>query len=735
VVPGARPSPPPIPVGTAPGGLTPGAAPPAAEVVGFGSAPNLEPVAGLGAAPEPGDAFSAAEPDLERLAPAALAGAGLLTALVLGAAALHRHRRHQHHRPGFRFVSPAARRLEKALRAAQQPLDAARLGAALRALAAGLAGREAPLPDIAGALVDDGAVHLLLASPCPDPPAPWRDHGDRWTLPAGVALPAVDDAGPLAPLPVLAAIGSQAGIHLLLDLERLGFLTVYGDPARALDLLRYLAAELACNTWSDTAEILLAGFAPDEAELLVALHPGRVRALPSIPEAVALLRHRIGSARATLGHTGVPDAFTGRVRGVAGDAWMPQVLLAAGASPADLAALAELERELGGAGRCAVAVATAEVTPPKPDQWRVTVTPDGVVHVRLPFLRASLAAAALSVEELVPLAETMRAARTAPQVPVPPAPEPEPWAAGTDAAGALHTVARVIGPDTPGPVRGPDADPRLDDDLRDWYAAECPRPRIGVLGPVSVDAAGDPPEARRRLHTELVVFLAQRASRGADAALVEAALWPDARVTERTRQLTVSRVRRWLGTRPDGAAWLPDVGPDLAYRLADGYLFDWHLFRRLRSRGEARGPEGAEDLRTALRLVRGVPLDGAARPVAPGTRNPYPWLGESDLHPDHLVAAVVDTAHRLAELCLAVGDPEGARWAVRQAWLADPERGYDQPWQDLLRAEHADGRTDRLRAVLAELMAARDAEAPEDLSPDTYRLISCWPPNLLVAAG
>jgi hypothetical protein len=744
--------------------------PPAAEppaVTGFGSAPaapeapaptgsparpptdpgNRAAAERAGDEQEAGDGFQAFEPDLERLAPAALAGAGLLTALVLGAAAFVQHRRHQHHRSGFRFASPSAWRLEKTLRTAQQPLDSARLDAALRALAAGLAGRTGPLPDVAGALVDQGSLHLLLASPCPQPPAPWQDHGDRWTLPAGAPLPQPTGTAPLAPLPTLAAIGSQAGLHLLLDLERLGFLTVYGDPARAMDLLRYLAAELACNTWSDSVEILLAGFHPREAQLLAAINAERVLVLPSIPDAVARVRHRVASARATLGHTGTPDALAGRVNGRAGDAWMPQVLLAAATSPADLAALSQLERELDGTARCAVAVTTMDSTPPPPDQWRVTVTPDGVVHLRLPFLRASLAAAALSVEELAPLADTMHAARTAAQVPVPPAPEPEPWASGTDAAGSVQALANLAPPpwlppepgQPPAPVPAPPsragADPSLDEDLRAWYAGGTGRPRIGVLGPIAIDAPGSMPDTRRRLHAELIVFLAQRASRGADAELIDSALWPDVNVTDAGRQLVISRARHWLGTRSDGTPWLPDVGPDLKYRLASGCLFDWHLFRRLRSRGEARGPAGADDLRAALQLIRGAPLEGADHSRAPGTRNPYPWVAESDIYPDHLIAAIVDTAHQLAEWCLAAGDPAGARWAAQQAWLVDNDRSYDQPWRDLLRAEHADGHTDRLRAVLSELMEVRQAEAPEDLSPDTYRLISAWPPNVLVPTG
>ena len=733
--------------------------PPAQGVAGFGDAaipaPADDPETGPAAA-DPGEADPdpTADPDegLERFVPAAgFATAGLLAALVLGAAAYQWRQRHPYHRPGLRFTSPAARRLERSLRRAHQPLDSERLAVALRALAAGLADRDAAPPDVVGAMVDEGTVHLLLSAPCPDPPTPWQDHGDRWSLVAGADLPVTD--GPLSPLPTLTAVGSQAGIHLLLDLERVGVLSLHGEPTRARELLRYLAAELSCNTWSDQVEVMLAGFESAEAELLAAVNPDRVHILPSVTEAIRLTRRRVASARATLRHTGAGDALTGRVRGLAGDAWMPQVLLVADPTAAELAELAELSRELSEVGRCAVAVATTGVLRGVPGARLVTVTPDGAIHLRLPWVRAVLCAAALSTSELSDLAATMREARTAPPRPVPPAAETEPWATGTDAAGALirpadeaaslGEVDDSLGPSIGGghfffppddapayqhaaPVDGP-PDPDLDSDLRDWYSDDPGRPRIGVLGPILVNAPGVPPESRRRLHAEMVVFLAQRGARGADAALLTSSLWPDAQVTDAALQRIIGRARRWLGTSAAGEPWLCDVDGSLTYRLAEGYLFDWHLFRRLRTRAETKGFLGEPDLRAALELVRGTPLDGADRPSAPGSRNPYPWLADSEIHPPHLLATVVDTAHHLAELCLARGDLDGVRWAVRQAWYVDVERGYDHPWRDLLRAEYAAGNTAEVRRLVAELMRLRDAEVPEDLAPDTYGLIRDWP--------
>jgi hypothetical protein len=96
---------------------------------------------------------------------------------------------------------------------------------------------------------------------------------------------------------------------------------------------------------------------------------------------------------------------------------------------------------------------------------------------------------------------------------------------------------------------------------------------------------------------------------------------------------------------------------------------------------------------------------------------------DSDIQPQHLTAAIVDTAHHLVQLHLADGDFAAARWAVEQAWQADPHRTDDHPWQDLLRIAHRDGHTSELRTLIDDLIRVRDVEVPEDLNPATYTLI------------
>jgi hypothetical protein len=220
------------------------------------------------------------------------------------------------------------------------------------------------------------------------------------------------------------------------------------------------------------------------------------------------------------------------------------------------------------------------------------------------------------------------------------------------------------------------------------------------------------------LLAEVLVYLAQRGGRGANPHRLDEDLWPGQDVKVTYRRATISRARQWAGRRPDGTPWLAEIH----YRLEDGHLLDWHLFRRLRARGQARGPAGRDDLQAALELVCGMPLEGYER-IAATTRSPYNWLPTSDIDPDHITAAIIDTAHELAQLYLADGDATGARWAVQQAWLADPDRNYDQPWHDLLAAQAADGHGAELAATVRELMRAREAEVEEDLDPATFTLL------------
>ncbi|WP_344514049.1 LysM peptidoglycan-binding domain-containing protein [Dactylosporangium maewongense] len=763
--------------------------------------PTVSTPTGDAAAPEQTDDAGLFDTVLRVGAP--LVGAALLATLTLRTLGRRRHRQQQHRPVGRRLPEPVSPTTETHMRVVAEPAAVDRLDHALRALAAQLAGRATDqMPDIVGAWLHGTTVNLLLTSPNADAPHPWTSEGLSWTLPGDAPLPGCD--GQLAPLPVLAAVGSRPGMHLLLDLERLGLLTITGDPAASGNLLRYLAAELALNSWSDHVDIHIAGFDGEETGELLALSSDRLTAAPSISAAIERIRRRAGQVVQSLDHLDAGDPMAGRIADVAADAWMPQVLLVKNPAADDITALETLGNDLSAIGRCAVAVAV--VSSAAIGRWPVAVAADGALTIAFLGMDGEdgVSAAQLPRTELSPLADLLTTARRGiPRPgqsdaaeewpPVPPAPETEPWARGTDATGGLidldngteheqddesdpadddapepddvpatddedlqpeahatsdpdttsgssaapssdkpvgvPAVVALVGPPPnrkriSGPVRGHrHQDPTLDADLRAWTDADPTRPRIAILGPVTVEAPGQLPDERLRFYAEIITYLAVRGQRGVTTDQFDDAIWPDQQVKANTRRVAVARARRWLGETPDGEPWLPDATADRRYRLRDGYLLDWTLFRRLRSRSESRGPAGVGDLRNALALVRGEPLAGADIAYSSVARNPFVWLPTSEIQPHHLTAAIVDTSHRLVELSLAGGDIPGARWAVEQAWLADLQRANDIMWRDLIRVAAAEGNSAELDHLLEELMTARDAEIPEDLDKETYRLL------------
>ncbi|SHN19304.1 hypothetical protein SAMN05443668_103563 [Cryptosporangium aurantiacum] len=672
---------------------------------------------------------------------------------------------------------PSDPRAETELRAAAQPVASDRLDQALRVLGSGLAGRPAgTVPDIVGVWLDGETVHLLLTKPCAMPPTPWVSDGTRWTLPAEAVLPPVE--GLLAALPALATVGSQPGTHLLLDLERLGTLTLVGDPARCADLLRYLAAELASNTWSDHVDVMLAGFDAEEVGVFAALSGGeRIEVVPSAAEGIAGLRRRVAEVVGNVSHRGATDALDGRLNDTAADGWTPYVLLAADCGPDDLNSLDALDTELAAAGRCAAAVVIASDR--NAGRWTLQIATDGRLDV--PFLGiqaddGELTAASLPRIELSALAELLATADrgldssastkppTAPDSALhltegdglfaPPrgeAPSNQATEQDRNASANAEAASDPVWDGRKPPVADASAmanevstqrsavprnpDDTLDGDLAAWLGADPTRPRIGILGPVSLEAPGTQPRQRQRFHAEVAVYLAGCGSRGATPDRLDDALWPNRVIEPAARRVAITRTRTWLGKAPGGEKWLPELDSERRYRLRDGYLLDWHLFRRLRARAEGKGPDGVADLRAALSLVRGAPLAGADVAFSSNARNPYPWLTTSDLAPMHLVSAIVDTAHHLVDFCLAAGDLREARWAADQAWVADVDRDSDIPWRDHLRIAAAAGNEAELEHLLGSLMSEREAEVPEDLDRVTYQLLCEVMPDRMGVAG
>lgn len=357
-----------------------------------------------------------------------LAGAGLLTALLLARgrrqhAVVGRHRRHRGQgkpptaakrptvvRDGFIAAPPRPRspvdprdpgvpRSSLGSPALTTPTANTRLDAALRGLSTVLADR-APdeMPDVTGAWIEQNVVRLVLDRPCPRPPAPWTGTELSWELPADAELP--DTTGVPAPLPMLVTVGTRGSSALLLDVERLGVLTLTGDAWRADDLLRYLGAELAGSPWSDDLEILVAGLDSAQTNHLAMIGDGRIEPVPSVADGIGRMRRRVSQA------LGVEPDARGRhaVAEDDEDEWAPTVLLAADPDLDETIALGELDAELATTGRCGVGV----IASIRGDlgRWPLNVTEEGAMSAAFLRIREpDLLAARLSPPRLGSLAE------------------------------------------------------------------------------------------------------------------------------------------------------------------------------------------------------------------------------------------------------------------------------------------------------------------------------------------
>ncbi len=240
---------------------------------------------------------------------------------------------------------------------------------------------------------------------------------------------------------------------------------------------------------------------------------------------------------------------------------------------------------------------------------------------------------------------------------------------------------------------------------------------VALLGPVSVSALGPADPDRLALCTEIVAYLAVHPG-GVHPNVLSGAIWPRG-VPAEVRDAALARAAAWLGSDSAGK---PNLVADSSGRLSLGadVRVDWQVFRGLVARAASSGDE-AGCLERALGLVRGPVADGRD-PVSTGPAGQYGWLATDDFGYE-VTALVADSAHRLAMLLRASGDPAGAMAAARGGLrLAFDD---EELWRDLLRAAHATGREAVLRSAVDEVSArtALDEVMPR-MAPETEALIN-----------
>jgi LysM repeat protein len=714
----------------------------------------------------------------------AFAGGGwLLAGVSLAALIRYRRRQFRWRRPG-RTISATPRELQHVERALLSTgtagiADVTWLDTALRSLVHSLAATEnARLPDVLAVRMTDDRLDLVLTGPAPNAPAPWTvdESGARWSISRSDDLPydPTQRGYHFAPFPTLVSVGyTPAGERWLLDLERVGTMSLSGNAERCLNLARFLAAELAHNAWSEMLRVTLVGFGEEMAEI----NPERLTYGEDFAAAIATLTHDLDSVTSAV-DAGQVSVLDGRLRGIAGDTWAPHVLLIAPSAARDRAGLDQLLTTLQ-AQRSRTAVALVLTDDPAhagATRWQLTVDERGTLHI--PALGVQLIAQQIPAQEAAQLAQILALAATTQDRPVPAAGGAMPWDDYADAAGGLritvsgttaaHPSSGAGAPAGYGAADVPalqlaestpwtnsvlplspqtyleqtattkedleslapavdeqtrrqveDIDPELDRDLAAWYDPDCTEPKVTLLGPVTVVAQGTLPQRNPRLlwNTEIVAYLATRTS-GVSVEQYGMDMWPDdPDIAGKTKvRQSISIVRQWLGiNQHTGREHLPKglvAGVASPYRL-EGVLVDAELFRRLRLRSVARGADGITDLSAALDLVKGPPFSDR-RPDG------YGWLAENPL--DHIYAGMlVDVAHIVATHHLAAGEPEKAVAAAQVALRAGSSE--DVPLLDLVAACDLMDNRGEADAYVKRILANHDAEVEEDLPPRTAEIL------------
>ena len=686
------------------------------------TAPDPEPVVKTGGGAD--DEVDASAPGW--LLPGLTGAGAVLAGLVLLAVRAHHNTQLRYRRPGQTIAPPPPelRAVEKTAFVSGAPLTASieHLDRALRHLAAICEDEERAMPSIVTVALSRGTATLHLADEA-DLPEPWTGDGREWSTRL-TATPPNRDVIP--PYPLLVTVGQDdaGGLHLV-NLEHLGLASLTGDPTAATALARHIAAELALNPWSVLVDVTVIGL----GEELAALDSMRLRHHADGEQVVASIAQSLTSARDA--GWGDPDPY--------------RALITTGEGTGELADL--LSSPVPRLGAAVVSLAA-----PVPESTSIEVDHTG--RLRVPVLGLDLRAAGLTPQEASACAAIVDLTRKSEPIRIAPFEQAaDGWRARADQAGALReelTHVREEGPvgdgsllpnateeyaevaaTTPEDVATlapvvseqvrrtiEEADPTLDEDVTAWFDPESMRPRLILLGPVNARAYGVVAPAiskRKPYFVELLAFLTLHPE-GVTGSTVA-----DAFSVAGSRSRTdLGTLRDWLGDNPrTGREHLPPATQSQAFKetgvrayQVEDVLVDVDVFRRLRARGEARGAEGVEDLKTAMRLVEGVPF-GNLRDKG------WSWLLDTARLHETIGCSIVDTAHVLVVDALAKGDLALAREAAETACKAAP---YDDICRlDLVKVAAAEGHEEAAERMLTDNVFNRtdDYLPPIDLPERT----------------
>lgn len=530
-----------------------------------------------------------------------------------------------------------------------------------RALRGSDIGGNTPAP----AQVSVGAGGLAMAfaeAPLVTPPQGWVGVNDRvWALAADAAF---TGSGP-APTPGLVTIGRRDDDSLLLiDPEAVpGVVALEGPDDIARGVAMSMAIDTATHPWADQRAVTMVGFADD----VTAAGAGNLHRVDDLGRVLENLENLARYHRGACRQVGAKSAREARVAAPMVADWSYQLVVCSGVPSA-----AELTRLHNLAADPQVALGVVVIGAAPSAEMRLAAQPDG--RLTSPIHSIDVQAQTLDV-------------------------------------GAVRTLMELYAPPPGRGVTFEEWAERVADEAI-AVAVDESTVRIGVLGPVTIDAPGEVEQDRRPFLTELACYLALHPD-GVHVNRLTGALWPRG-VGSDSRDAALRQLGTWLGTSADGEPVLREESG--VWSLLPGAVrLDWDDFRADVNAAGTPGAHREQMLRRALSHVRGLPFADV-----PAGR--YSWLETTATESDILLA-IIFTALAASDAAIERDDAGTARAVLARTLQLAPSS--EDLWRARLRLEARFGSPDDV-AVIADSLYEALAEhgAPYGPTGETDALVA-----------
>ncbi len=253
-------------------------------------------------------------------------------------------------------------------------------------------------------------------------------------------------------------------------------------------------------------------------------------------------------------------------------------------------------------------------------------------------------------------------------------------------------------------------DPALPPIAGDVEPLRLPAPRINVLGPIEmINITGKVEPSKRARLLEFAAYLALNP--GASHIAIDDAIWPDRKTEDNlnTRNPATSKLRRWVGTDPDGQEYLPRHQAGEGYAFAPDVTTDAGEWDDLLQGQPLRAT--TESLEAALHLVRGIPFE-STHPRR------YAW---AELIKQRLISEIVDAAYELGRRRLMSGRWRSAEEALVIGLRIEPAQ--ENLWRlRILAAHESHNPVAETEAIERLLTITEQLEC--ELEPETEQLIA-----------